>query len=103
IRGGDEHVFSQDPDKVLLINAVGSVNRPVARQRVFETFHHKGYRFGTLIHPSAVISSSVTLGEGAQVMAGAIIQPAVTIGANSLINTRASVDHDCVIGSHVHI
>src|SRR5690606_31110131 len=27
IRGGDEHVFSQDPDKVLLINAVGSVNR----------------------------------------------------------------------------
>jgi len=26
-----------------------------------------------------------------------------TIGVNAIINTRASVDHDCVIGGHVHI
>lgn len=36
-------------------------------------------------------------------MAGAVIQPDVTIGANVLINTRASVDHDCRIGDHAHL
>jgi acetyltransferase-like isoleucine patch superfamily enzyme len=25
------------------------------------------------------------------------------VGHNSIINTRASVDHDCVIGAHVHL
>ena len=38
-----------------------------------------------------------------QIMAGAIIQPGCTIGNNVLINTRVSVDHDCIIGDHVHI
>jgi UDP-perosamine 4-acetyltransferase len=41
--------------------------------------------------------------EGVQVMAGAIVQPGVRVGANSVLNSRSSVDHDCVIGSHVHV
>ncbi|WP_061214979.1 DapH/DapD/GlmU-related protein [Syntrophomonas wolfei] len=36
-------------------------------------------------------------------MAGAVIQALVTIGVNTIINTRASVDHECLIGDHVHI
>ena len=36
-------------------------------------------------------------------MAGAIIQPNCHIKANSIINTRTSIDHDCVIGENVHI
>ena len=42
-------------------------------------------------------------GEGVQLMAGAVIQPNVSIGENTLINTSASIDHDCQIGAHVHI
>ena len=36
-------------------------------------------------------------------MAGAIIQADVVIGENSIINTRASVDHDCQLGCDVHV
>ena len=36
-------------------------------------------------------------------MAGAVIQPGTVIGDNSIINTHASVDHDCKIDAHVHI
>ena len=36
-------------------------------------------------------------------MAGVVIQPSSMIGRNAIINTRASVDHDCIIGDHVHI
>jgi acetyltransferase-like isoleucine patch superfamily enzyme len=36
-------------------------------------------------------------------MQGAIIQSSVKIGKHSIINTRASIDHDCVIQDYVHI
>ena len=43
------------------------------------------------------------LGEGVQVMVGAIIHSGSQIGSNTIINTQASVDHDCRIGQHVHL
>ena len=36
-------------------------------------------------------------------MAGAILQSGVTIGENSVVNTRASIDHHCLIESGVFI
>jgi len=50
-----------------------------------------------VIHPRAVISPAPPA-EGAQVLAGAVINPGVTIGENCLINTGAVIDHDCAIG-----
>jgi len=32
-----------------------------------------------------------------------VVQPAVRVGENTILNTRCSVDHDCVIGAHSHI
>lgn len=57
----------------------------------------------TLIHPNAVISRRVEIGEGTVVMAGAVINSDVKIGKGCIINTCASVDHDCVIGDYVHV
>ena len=36
-------------------------------------------------------------------MAGAVINIGTRVEDNAIINTRASVDHDCHIGRHVHI
>ena len=36
-------------------------------------------------------------------MAGAILQSGSVIGDNVIVNTNASVDHDCRIGQHVHL
>ena len=57
----------------------------------------------TIIHPSAIISKDVIIGEGSVVMAGAIIQPGSRIGKHCIINTGACVDHDCIIADFVHI
>lgn len=103
IEGPDDRVLEFPPDSVALINAVGSVAAPIDRRRVFEGFVERRYRFEQVIHPTAVIASSVKLGEGVQVMAGAVIQPSTIIGPNVLINTRACVDHDCRIEAHVHV
>lgn len=59
--------------------------------------------FGTAIHPSAIVSSRSTIGEGSVIMQGAILQSCVQVGKHCIVNTGASVDHDCVIGDFAHI
>lgn len=60
-------------------------------------------RWGTVVHPSAVVHASVVLGEGTVVFAGAVIQPDTRIGPHGIVNTSASIDHDGALGSFVHI
>jgi sugar O-acyltransferase (sialic acid O-acetyltransferase NeuD family) len=57
----------------------------------------------TIIHPSAVISESATIGDGAVVFANVVINPNSTIGRGCILNTASTVDHDCVLGDGVHI
>lgn len=60
-------------------------------------------RFATLIHPSALVSPSAYLGEGTTLFHGTIVQAGAWLGRHVIMNTAASVDHDCVIGDYVHI
>lgn len=100
--GGDQ-VFTRSNDSIQLANGVGSAALPHARESIYERFASKGYRFVDVVHPAAVISLSAELGQGVQVMAGAVVQARARIGANTILNTRCSVDHDCVIGDHTHL
>lgn len=59
--------------------------------------------FAIAIHPTAIISSTVTIGEGTVVMQGTVVQTEVKIGKHCIINTKASIDHDCVVGNYVHV
>ncbi|MFC3799868.1 acetyltransferase [Cohnella sp. GCM10012308] len=88
---------------IILINGIGQVAHSGLRSRLYDDFKQKGYTFGAIIHPAAIMASDVRLGEGAQIMAGCIVQPSVEIGDNTVLNTRSSIDHDCRIGHHVHI
>jgi sugar O-acyltransferase (sialic acid O-acetyltransferase NeuD family) len=101
--GSDEDVMKYSPQSVRLVNGLGSIRISKLRRQIFEHFKSKGYQFENVIHPSSIIAADVELSEGVQIMAGVIIQTGSTVGANTIINTRASVDHDCQIGSHIHI
>lgn len=57
----------------------------------------------TLIHPTAVISPYVTIGEGTLVCANVVINIASNVGRGCIINTSSSVDHDCKIDDYVHL
>ena len=52
---------------------------------------------------SAIISDYASIEKGTVVMQGVIIQSSVKIGKRCIINTGASVDHDCLIHDYVHI
>lgn len=59
--------------------------------------------FGTVIHPSSVVSPNATIGEGSVVMQGTIVQSGATVGKHCILNTGASIDHECTIEDYVHI
>lgn len=101
--GTDDEVKKSSAEEVRLVNGLGSVGLPEARRRLFEEWKKLGYVFATVIHPSAVVAADVRVGEGSQIMAGAVLQPGACLGDNVIINTGASLDHDCRIGSHTHI
>jgi UDP-perosamine 4-acetyltransferase len=101
--GSDAQVFLHAPAEVQLVNGVGSNASTANRQDIYDRFAKKGYCFATVKHPSAIISPGVQLENGAQVMAGAILQHGSTVGQNAIVNTGAIIDHDCVIGAHAHV
>jgi sugar O-acyltransferase (sialic acid O-acetyltransferase NeuD family) len=103
VLGDDSALNRFAPDRVALMLGIGK--RPAAdlRERLYDSLRELGYHFPALVHPAAWVSQGVLLNQGAQVMAGVVIQPGCEIGENSIVNTRASVDHDCRIGRNVHI
>lgn len=103
VLGSDEALERFAPDRVALVMGLGQLAVGILRKQLYVLWRKRGYQFPALVHPTAWVAPGVELGEGVQVMAGAIIQPGCVIGENSIINTQACVDHDCRIGSHVHV
>lgn len=103
VLGGDEALEQLDCACVGLINGIGQVVGSDLRRTVYEQAVARGFRFPVLVHPTALVDGSAVLADGVQVMAGVIIQPDVSLGRNTIVNTRASLDHDCNVAAHVHI
>lgn len=57
----------------------------------------------SLIHPTAWVHASASVGVGVLICAGAIVQPDAIIGAHAIINTGAIIEHDCKVGAYAHI
>jgi UDP-perosamine 4-acetyltransferase len=103
VTGEIESVTDHRPDEVELVHAIGSIRKPQGRRWMYRLMKDKGYTFATLIHPSATVAVEAELGEGVQLLACAVIQPGVSLEENVLVNTRASVDHDTIVGAHTHL
>ncbi len=62
-----------------------------------------GLELISAIHPSVCISRGVHIGPGCAMMANAVVNADSSLGANVIINTGATVDHDSVICDCVHL
>ena len=56
-----------------------------------------------VIHPTAILDKTCKIGEGLQVMPGALRNYFSKIGDFVILNTSSTVDHECIIGKGVHI
>jgi sugar O-acyltransferase (sialic acid O-acetyltransferase NeuD family) len=84
-------------------DAVIAFGNCLGRLRVAQGALSDGFTLPSLIHPSAIISQDATIGHGAIMMPGTIVNAGTRIGTNIILNTASSIDHDCTIGDSVHI
>jgi len=102
--GNDDVILDYSNKEIKLVNGVGDLpGQPKIRKELFEKFCSVGYTFSSIIHNSVIISKKVDLEKGVQILAGAVVQQGCFIGANTIINTNASIDHDSEIGNNCHI
>lgn len=73
------------------------------RVNLLKKFQQAGFAIPSIIHPRAFVSSSAILEEGVVVFAQVAINSQALIGLGGIINTGATVDHDCVLAKGVHV
>ncbi|MDF0727767.1 acetyltransferase [Cytobacillus sp. S13-E01] len=83
-----------------VVVAIGS---NVIRQSIVQKMNLNMESYLTLIHPSAVISTSAVIGYGTVIMPNAVINSDTTIGDQCIINTGAIIEHDNAIGDYSHV
>jgi len=93
--GPVEHILDYPPRPTVI--AIGDNS---ARRRIADSY---ALSWITVIHPRALLDSTVRVGEGTMVLANAIVQVDSRIGRHVIINHAATVDHDCTIEDFVHL
>ena len=83
------------PDDGLVVSGAVSNRRRVA----IEELSRRGYRFATLVHPTAYISRRATLREGTVVNSGVQLSIYVELGPHAIINRGATIGHHTKVGA----
>ena len=89
----EDEVQWKPGDRILI-----AVGEPVVRYKLFKRLSAKKLEFFTLIHPSAYVASTATIGQGVLIAPFSFVGPFTNIGDNIVLNTYASAGHDCIIG-----
>lgn len=85
------------------VTAVG--NNPSRRNVVNRLHSLYGARLTswTLIHPTSHVGPEVVIGEGSCLAPGSIATTRARIGKHCILNIKASISHDCIIGDFVNL
>ena len=86
----DYHVLKDD----VFVNSLGDVQ---TKKKCITSILDKGGAFINLIHPLAIVSKNVTLGKGC------IVDPFVSIGADTVIGDYILIQNGAVVGHDVTI
>ena len=85
---------SFEPDKYNVVVAIGD---PILRKKIVNNLPEQT-KYTTIIHPSAIISEWVEIGEGSVITAGSVLTCNIKIGKHAHLNLQTTIGHDCVIG-----
>lgn len=101
-RGFQRWIKQQDRNEIGFCIAIGN---PHGRTRLnlHDKLEAEGLFPVTIVHPTAWIAPNASIGSGSQILAGTIIEAEARIGRQCIINTKASVDHECILHDGVEL
>jgi sugar O-acyltransferase (sialic acid O-acetyltransferase NeuD family) len=93
------------PEDIGVALGIGGVKPEELKRRLelLQRFRDRGRSAPALVHPLAIVSKSAVIGEGAQIMAGTVLQANCRIGQGAIVNTGAIIEHDAAIADGVHV
>jgi sugar O-acyltransferase (sialic acid O-acetyltransferase NeuD family) len=75
-----------------------AIGIPGVRRRVAEDLLARGAEFLTLVHPTAIVTPTATIGSGSVICPHAIVSDSARLGRFGLVNYHASLAHDAAAG-----
>lgn len=85
-------------DKVYVTCGVGASH---LRYQLIERAERLNCRFVNLMHPSAILTRQVSIGEGGVITAGCILTNQIQIGNHVIINLSCTIGHDAKLQNFV--
>jgi len=82
-----------------LYNVVVAIGDPTSRKKMVNSLPPVT-TYTAIIHPNAVISEWVEIGEGSIITAGTILTCNIKIGKHAHLNLHTTIGHDCVMGDY---
>lgn len=81
----------------LLVLALGT---PSTKRRIASKLAERGGRFGSLIHPTAIVAPTAKLGEGVILCPRSLVSADVALGRLVIVNVMSSIGHDARVGAY---
>ena len=82
---------------------IAAVANPVVRARLIADIEPYGLVPATVIHPTAVVGSGLTIAPGSVVCSHVSIGASVSLGRHTQIGANCAVGHDCLVEERVTI
>jgi len=93
---------AQNPDCEAALG-LGIMEPSAKRKQLIDALQDMGFQLPAIVSPHAIVNENVRLRAGVVICDGAVIGPGSEVGRGAIINTLASVDHDCLIADYAHI
>lgn len=104
IKSDSNQIFDSELTNNLLTNNskyIISFSNHNLRLKVEDWMKNLNLKSTNIIHPSAIISKSATIGNGNYIAANTVISSKATIGNHNIINFNSTVGHDAFLNDHI--
>ena len=93
---------------ITTIDCLVCVGSPTVRKKLVDEIevqlkNRYNVEFPNVIHKTATVSMSATLGNGCYVGAGSLINVSASVGSFCIINSHAIIEHDCTLHDYATI
>jgi len=72
---------------------------PLVKEKVIGPLLKARAEFITFVHPTALVGSRVSLGQGVVLCPGAILSADITVGDFAMVNLNSTIGHDASLGA----
>ncbi|WP_405143771.1 acetyltransferase [Sphaerisporangium sp. NBC_01403] len=95
VLGGSDEAVKRD---ARIVVCTGNSRDYASRARIVARLGLPPERYATLVHPTASVSRSSTIGPGSIVLAQVVLTASVTVGAHVSVMPHVTLTHDDVVG-----